>query len=193
MRKVVAAIAAAGIALACATTADAAVIKTNWSERLDYASGKGFVRLYVRKLEVTRSSWKAWVGLTNNSTIGVRMSARVEKPVPTQPFTYWAGPGIWWSTYQKRTGWYGGSGTVLTHAVRAAVSPRYPTALAPHKSWFGTFSGPTAKLPRDRLLRVGFGILDYLEPGNVVDTAGRPLRREVLLSTTHQFKLPRRL
>lgn len=192
MKRLLVMTAAAGIALSGATAVDAALIKANWSERLAYANGKGFVRMYVRKIDLTHTTWKAWVGLTNNSPMSVRISARVERPAPTLPFTYWAGPGVWWSSYEKSTGWYAGSGTVLTHATRADVRPRYPTGLAPRKSWFGTFSGSTARLPRDRLLRIGFGILDYAQPG-VFDLDGRPLRREVVLSTSHQFKLPRRL
>ncbi len=70
------------------------------------------------------------------------------------------------------------------------MRPAYPSTLAPRKSWFGTFSGLTRKLPRDRLLRIGFGILDYATP-SAFDLEGRPLRREIVLSTTHQLKLPR--
>jgi hypothetical protein len=189
-------LAAAGIALACAgaTDADAATIKAGWTERVDYASGRGFLRLYVRKIEVTRSTWKAWVGLTNSAPVTVRLSARLERPVADEPFTYWAGPGIWWSSYLRSSSWWPGAGTVLTHSSRAAaVRPAYPTSLGPRKSWFGTFSGATPKLPRDRLLRIGFGTLEYVEPGPTVDQNGRPLRREIVLSTTHQFTLPRRL
>jgi hypothetical protein len=190
MKRFLSTTAAAGIMLATAASADATLITTNWSERLDYANGKGVMRLYVRKIDVTRTTWKAWVGLTNNSPMSVRISSRLEKPVPTLPFTYWAGPGVWWSSYEKATSWYAGSGTVLTHAARAKVSPAYTTGLAPRKSWFGTFSGSTAKLPRTRLLRIGFGVLDHAQPG-VFDLNGRPLRREIVLSTTHQFRLPK--
>ena len=193
MKHVLAAAFVALLAVAGAARADGAVIKTNWSERLDYANMPGFVRLYVRKLVVTRASWKAWVGVTNNSQMTVHLTARLERPNPGAPFAYWAGPGIWWSTYLAGSAWWPGAGTVLTHSIRGTASPRYPTTLRPRKSWFGTFSGQTAKLPRDRLLRVGFGILDYPQPGPVVDINGRPFRREVVLSTTHQFKLPRRL
>jgi hypothetical protein len=182
----------AGAALAGAANADAAVIKTNWSERLDYANGKGFLRIYVRTIQVTHSSWKASVGFRNSSTVAVQLSARLERPNPNVPFTYWAGPGIWWSSYVSGGTWWPGAGSVLTHSARATlVRPAYPTRLAPGKSWFGTFSGSTAKVPRDRLLRIGFGTLDYVQPG-VVDPQGRPIRREVVVSTTHQFKLPRR-
>ena len=192
MKSLAAAALVAGVALSGASGADAAVIKTNWNERIDYANRPGFVRLYVRKIQVTRAGWKAWVGLTNNSSMTVGISARLERPFPATPFTYWAGPGLWWSSYQKGGSWWPGSGTILTHAIRGDVTPRYPATLRPQKSWFGTFSGAASKLPRGRLLRVGFGILDYPQRG-VFDPNGRPLRREILLSTTHQLKLPRTL
>ena len=176
---------------ASATAADATKVPTSWQERVGYANGKGFLRIYVRRLEVTGSRWTARVGMTNNSSMTVRLVTRQDKPNPDTPFTYWAGPGIWWSSYVKGGTWWPGAGTVLTHSVRATVTPRYPTSLAPRKSWFGTFSGPTAKLPRDRLLRIGFGILDLGRAGyNGID--GRPLRREVVVSTVKQFRLPPR-
>ena len=193
MKRLPAGIAAAvTVGLAGATAAEANVIETRWSERLDYANRGGFVRIYVNKIQITRTSWKAWAGLTNNSAMTIRLSARLERPAPALPFTYWAAPGVWWSTYERQTNGFERTGTVLTHAVRGQVKPAYPTSLGPRKSWFGTFAGPSAKLPRDRLLRIGFGILDYPQPG-VFDLQGRPLRREVPLSTTHQFTLPRRI
>lgn len=63
-----------------------------------------------------------------------------------------------------------------------SVWPSLPHTLGAGKSWFATIEGPTAKLPRDRLLRIGFGYL--------VRTDGQ---YNTELSTTHQFKLPRRL
>jgi len=192
MKRLLAALAAAGIALTGAAGADATVIEAHWSERLDYANRDGFVRLYVSKIQITRTAWKAWVGLTNNSKMVVGLSARLDRPAPALPFVYWAGPGVWWSTYESQTNGFEGTGTALTHSARAQVKPAYPMSLGPHKSWFGTFRGATAKVPKDRLLRIGFGTLDYPQRG-VFDLQGRPLRREVVLSTTHQFRLPRRL
>jgi hypothetical protein len=189
MTRLLTVLATLAIALAGAASADAKVIKTNWSERVGYASGKGFIRLYVRKIEVTRSSWKAWVGLTNSASIGVQIKAEPIRPNADLPFTYWAGPGIWWSSYVSGGHWWPGSGTVLTRSARAAVvRPGYPTTLGPRKSWFGTFGGSLAKVPKDRLLRIGFGTLEL--PGNVRVGTGYPPRR-LTLSTTHQFRLPR--
>ena len=58
-------LAAIAVAMLVAPTgAGAAVIKTNWSERFDYPSAKGFLRVYVRRIELTPSSWTAswrWV------------------------------------------------------------------------------------------------------------------------------------
>ena len=182
--------AAAAATLATATTAGAAVIPTGWSERVTWSNGEGFIRLYVRRIEVTKSTWKAAVGLRNSSKTAVQLVARPERPNGKLPFSYRSGPGIWWSQYVEGGTWWPGAGTVLTRVARAAsVRPTYPTRLAPGKSWFGTFSGSLAKVPRDRLLRIGFGTV--VLPGNVrVGTGFLP--RTVSLSTTHQFRLPRR-
>lgn len=187
---IAAAAAAAALALAAPPSADAALIKTNWSERVDFSSGQGFLRLYVRTIEVKQSSWKAAVGLRNSSKIPVQIRADQARPNPDLPFTYWAGPGIWWSSYVKGGTWWPGAGTVLTHSARATlVRPAYPTRLAAGKSWFGTFSGSLAKVPKDRLLRIGFG--QVVLPGNVL-TGRTILPRMVPISTSHQFKLPKR-
>jgi len=192
MKQLLVVVAFAAVALTGATRADATVIKSNWNERVDYTGARGFVRLYVRRIVITPTSWKAWVGLTNNAPRAVGLSARIAKPIETFALVYWAGPGIWWSSYVKGTSWWPGSGTVVTHSARGGVSGRYPTKLGARKSWFGTFSGSTSKLPRGRLLRIGFGILD-LGPSAATDANGTPLHRELVLSTTHQFKLPRRI
>lgn len=63
-----------------------------------------------------------------------------------------------------------------------SVRPPLPHALGAGKAWFATIEGPTAKLQRDRLLRIGFGFL-----------TGPDGQYNTKLSTTHQFKLPRRL
>jgi hypothetical protein len=179
------------LALAAAATAGGARIETNWSERADYSNGEGFMRLYVRRIELTPTTWKAAVGLRNSANIAVGLVAELERPNTNLPFTYWGGPGVWWSQYVKGGSWWPGAGTVLTHSARAAlVRPAYPKRLGPGKSWFGTFSGPLGKVPKDRLLRIGFG--KVMLPGNVrVGTGFVP--RTLLLSTTHQFRLPRRL
>ena len=184
-------LAAAAAVFAAGASAEAAVIPSKWSERVDYSSGEGFMRLYVRKIVVTKSTWKASVGLRNSSKIAIRLTSSLDRPNPNLPFTYWASPGVWWSQYVKGGSWWPGSGTVLTRSARAtAVRPAYPTRLGPGKSWFGTFSGTLAKVPKDRLLRIGFGKL--VLPGNVrVGTEVLP--REVSLSTTHQFRLPKQL
>jgi len=190
--KLLIALAAAGaLALAAATTAGGTTIETNWSERIDYSNGEGFMRLYVRRIELTQSTWKAAVGLRNSSNISVQLTAALERPNANLPFTYWGGPGVWWSQYVRGGTWWPGAGTVLTRSERARfVRPAYPKRLAPGKSWFGTFSGALGKVPKDKLLRIGFG--KVVLPGNVrVGTGLVP--RTLLLSTTHQFKLPRRL
>jgi len=182
-----------GSAQAASTT----LIKTKWSERVDFTyangGGSGFLRLYVRSIEVTRTRWKAAVGVTNSSAIAVRFANGVDRPDATLPFTYYAGPGIWWSQYVSGGAGVPGSGSVITHSKPATlVRPGFPSRLTARKSWFGTFSGSLAKVPKDRLLRIGFGL--FLDPGNFECTGMGTgcTNRKVPLSTTHQFRLPRR-
>lgn len=181
-------LAAAALALAGASTSDATVIETKWTERLEHASGDGFLRVYVRRIELTPSTWTVFVGLTNRSRLAIEIKTGAVRP-SSLPFTYWAGPGIWWSSHVSGgTGWPG-AGSVLTHAARATrVRPQYPTGLGPGKSWFGAFSGSLAKVPKDRLLRIGFASLIVPRGASMADRV-----RISPLSTTHQFKLPRRI
>jgi hypothetical protein len=182
---------------ASATKAEATVkpvvVKTNWNEifTFRYRTQRGEMRLYVRKLEFTPSTWKAWVGLTNRSEVAVKITSSYQYSNPLKPFVYWSGPGIWWATLERNSSWYPGGGTVLTHSARAtSVRPAYPASLATRKSWFGTFTGSLAKVPKDRLLRIGFGTL--VTPGDgSVDLEGKPLMHDLPCSTTHQFRLPR--
>lgn len=180
-----------------AGSAKPTVLKTNWSERVDfrYANGRrsGFLRLYVRRIELTRTMWKAAVGITNASTIAVAFTTGLDRPDPNLPYTYTATPGIWWSQYVSGGTFVPGAGTVLTHSKPATlVRPAYPRRLGARKSWFGTFSGSLAKVPKDRLLRIGYGL--FLDPGTFECTGMGTgcTNRRVALSTTHQFKLPRR-
>jgi hypothetical protein len=166
-------------------------IKTSWHESFQFTSQTrhGELKLHVTKLEVSAETWKAWVGVTNLSPMAVSLQAKLEKPYFDKPFVYWAGPGLWWSTLERDSSWYPGGGTVLTHSARAgSVQPAYPKTIAKGKSWYGTFSGSLAKVPKDRLLRVGFGAL-VLPPEYKFSTDTNP--KEVPVSTTHQFKLPR--
>jgi len=171
------------LAFVLAPAADAAVLKTNWNELQTFSDTSGGVRVYVRKIAITPGTWKAWVGITNASAKRVTIAAHVSQGANdggTDPFVFYAGPGIWWQTYKSGTSWWPGSGTSVTHAARAdRIAPAVPSALAARRSWFGTFTGSTAKLPKGRLLRIGFGIFR--------PTGGS----ELLVSTTHQFKLPK--
>ena len=106
---------------------------------------------------------------TGRPDVGVRLPGAI-------PVTYVAAPGIWWDSYE--------SGTTFTHVARAtSIRPRYPGTLAPRKSWFGVFTGTTTRLPKGRLLRVGYGVACFCP--ELIDHIG-------LLSTNYQFKLPRR-
>lgn len=169
------------VALLLAAPAAAAVIQTRWVEKQPFSSGRGAITVYVRRIEITRTTWKAYVGLHNSANGPVRIS--VERVAVGRVFSYLAGPGIW---YQRLEG-----NVPTTHAVAAtSVAPRYPTSLAPGKSWFGVFTGPTARLPRDRLLRVGFGIVQL--EGDAMIAGRSVVPRRTNLSTTHQFRLPKR-
>jgi hypothetical protein len=187
-----------GPATGSAQAASQTVIRTNWNERVDFqyrnGAAKGFLRLYVRTIEVTRTSWKATVGVTNASGTAVQFAAARDQPDADLPHTYWAGPGIWWSEYVSGgTRIRPGSGLALTHSQRTTlVRPAFPTRLAARKSWFGTFSGSLAKVPKDRLLRIGFGL--FLAPGRFEcsDRGTACVPGWDPLSTTHQFRLPRR-
>jgi len=183
-----------GIALAAPPAAGAKtiVIKSNWHESFQFTSlaRKCELKLHVTRLEVSGQTWTAKVGVTNRSPVGISLQSTRQKPFFTKPFVYWAAPGLWWSTLERNGSWYPGGGTVLTHSARAgSVTPALPKTIAKGKSWFGTFSGSLATVPKDRLLRIGFGTL-VLPPEN---TPGWPAAapKELPVSTTHQFKLPR--
>jgi hypothetical protein len=166
-------------------------IKTSWHESFEFTSlnRQGELKLHVTKLQVSSETWKAWVGVTNLSPMAVSLQAKLQKPFWNRPFVYWAAPGLWWSTLERDSSWYPGGGTVLTHSARAAsVQPAFPKTLAKDKTWSGTFSGSLAKVPKDRLLRIGFGTL--VLPSESATPTG-PLPKELPVSTTHQFKLPR--
>jgi hypothetical protein len=190
MRKWIAVLAAAAFAAGSAVpAASAVVIKTNWNELQAFADGTGGVRIYVRKIEFRGATWKAWVGLTNRSSKRITLLSREERQGNT-PYMYWAGPGLWWATRIPGASWWPGGSVSVTHSAKAAVAPTYVSSLAPKKSWFGTFKGTTERLPKDRLLSVGFGILQF---GVVaVDPQGKPIRHEMPISTNHQFRLPKR-
>ena len=170
-------------------TASAVVLKTNWNELQTFADGTGGVRIYVRKIELRGHGWKAWVGLTNRSAKRITLLAREERQGNT-PYMYWAGPGLWWATRVPGASWWPGGSLSVTHSTKATVAPAYVSSLAPKKSWFGTFSGTTERLPKDRLISVGFGILQF---GVLyVDQQGNTIRHEMPISTNHQFRLPKR-
>ena len=180
-----------------AQAATPTVLRTNWSERVDFMyanrTRSSFFRLYVRRIELTRTTWKAAVGITNGSGIALRFATGLDRPNPELPFTYWAGPGIWWAQYVAGGNGYPGAGSVLTHAARAsAVRPALPARIGAKKSWFGTFSGPLAGVPGDRLLSIGFGL--FFDPGTFecAQMGTACVNRKVPISTTHQFRLPKR-
>src|SRR5215211_7760652 len=146
-------VAVVAVVLVVPSAAQAVVIKTQWAEKTEFASGQGFVRVYVRKIEVTRGGWKAWVGLRNST--GVRLDiSQTHHPgshVGGVPFVYLSAPGLQWNTYES--GGLLGGGQSITHARPAKrVIPAYPKSLAAGKSWFGVFSADLTKVPRNRLL-----------------------------------------
>jgi hypothetical protein len=166
---------AAALVLAATPTASGVVMTTNWVERTAL-SGGGTYTMYVRRIEITKASWRAWVGLVNKTPRAMQIQYGLVKEGPRTTLVH--GPGIWFQGPIAP----GATTIAPRHVDAASVRPPLPHTLGAGKGWFATISGPTAKLPKDRLLRIGFGFL--------VKTDGQ---YNTELSTTHQFKLPRRL
>jgi hypothetical protein len=194
VKKLVFVLAFAALALPSAALAKPVVLKTNWHERFDFTLNNRHaqLRLHVRRIEFTNGSWKAYVGLTNRSGFPLTMTTGTLKERPDQPYTYFAGPGIWWSSFKRGASWYPGGGTVLTNTARASsVRPAYPSSLAAGKSWFGVFTGAVAPVDKQRLLRIGFGVIPDATAGWDPRNGGALVRADLPVSTTHQFKLPK--
>jgi hypothetical protein len=156
------------------TAGSAAVIKTNWVERTPI-SGGGTYTVYVRELRITRTTWRARVGLANRTGKTMKIQYGLLREGARTILRH--GPGVWFNGPLAP----GSSATGPRHVDATSVRPALPHTLPQGKSWFGTIEGPTTKLPRDRLLRIGFGWIehDFVYPTEI--------------STTHQFRLPRRL
>jgi hypothetical protein len=176
MRKLaaVAGIAAAVFAVGV-VPASGVLIKTNWVEKTR-ASWGGTYTIYVRELEITKTTWRARVGIVNRTRAAMHIEYGLERQGARTVFVH--GPGIWFQGPATP----GSKLSVPRHADATSVRPPLPHILRVGQSWFATIRGPSAKLPKDRLLRIGFGFL-YRE--------GQQYSTEI--STTHQFKLPRRL
>ena len=166
---------AAAVALATTPAASGVVLKTNWVERTALSSG-GTYTMYVRKIEITKTTWRVWVGLANGTGRPMLVQYGLVKQGPRTLLVH--GPGIWFRGPMAP----GATISVARHVDATSVRPPLPHTLAAGKAWFATISGPTAKLPRDRLMRIGFGFL--VKPDSQYNTE---------LSTTHQFRFPRRL
>jgi len=174
MRKVALAGAAALVAAALAVgvaPAAAVVIRANWVEKTP-ASWGGTYTIYVRQISLTKSTWRARVGIVNKTeeTMNILYGLRKEGARTTLLH----GPGIWFKGPAP-----GSTEIVARHADATSVRPPLPHTLRRGKSWFGTIEGPAAKLPKDRLLRFGFGWIDH------------DFAYPTEISTTHQFRLPK--
>jgi hypothetical protein len=168
----VGAIVSAALAAAVAP-ASAVVLKTNWIEKTQ--RGDGSYTIYIRKIEITRTTWKAWVGLANKTGESMQIDYGLVKQGPRTVLQH--GPGIWFNGPLK-------PGSVLSgprHADATSVRPPLPHLLRAGQSWFAAIQGSALRLPKDRLLRIGFG---WLQHGYAYPTE---------ISTTHQFRVPRRL
>jgi len=175
-------LAIAVVALAALTpaSAGATVIHTNWVETQQLRAG-ATLRVSVRRIEVTRTTWRARVGVTNLSSKRVRITTGAVPGVG--PFVYYAGPALMWPTHVSA----GLGGYALIHSLAArSVQPRLPSSLGPHQSWFATIGGSSAKLPRGRLISVCFGIFAVGGEPTAPGTSGG------VVTTTHSFKLPPR-
>lgn len=175
MRRVAVVFLGAVTLLTTAASASAVTLKTNWVERTELTGG-GTYTMYVRKIEITKARWRAWVGLANRTPRSMQIQYGLVKDGPRTTLVH--GPGIWFQGPIAP----GATTIAPRHIDATSVRPPLPHTLGAGKSWFATIEGPTAKLPPDRLLRVGFGYL--------IRTDGQ---YNTELSTTHQFKLPRRL
>jgi hypothetical protein len=182
-------VAAVGAILAAG--ANAVVIETHWVETAQAWQRQGVVmRFYVRKIELEKTTWTAWVGITNASDKTIQTTTG-EAPAGhnsgTRAYFFYDGPSLLWYRYiPSGIGFAGGTISVARKA--KSVQPGYPTSIAAHKSWFGVFSGSLKGVPHDRFLHVGFGQFS--------STPGQYKANTVAFgsfSTVHQFKLPRRL
>jgi len=155
--------------------ASSVVIKTKWIEKSP-ASWGGSYTLYVREIRVTKTTWRARVGIVNRTAETMNIRYGPEREGARTILRH--GPGIWFS------GPAAPGSTVIAprHVDATTMRPALPHTLRRGKSWFGAIEGPTAKLPKDRLLRIGFG---WIQRGEV--------QYPTEISTTHQFRLPRRL
>jgi len=176
MRKLaaVAALLSATLAVGVAP-ASGVVIKTNWIEKTQ-ASWGGTYTIYVREIEITKTSFRARVGLVNKTRAAMHIEYGLVRQGPRTTLVH--GPGIWYQGPPVP----GAALAAARHADATSVSPPLPHRLRAGQSWFATIRGSAAKLPKDRLLRIGFGFLNR---------EGQQYSTEI--STTHQFKLPRRL
>ena len=165
---------AASAAVLGVTAGSAAVIKTNWVERTPISNG-GTYTIYVRELRITRTTWRARVGLANRTGAAMKIQYGLQREGARTILRH--GPGIWFNGPLAP----GSTETGPRHIDATSVRPALPHTLPNGKSWFGTIEGPTAKLPKDRLLRIGFGWIDH------------DFAFPTEISTTHQFRLPRRL
>jgi len=175
MRNVIAAAFAVAAALAVGTTsASSAVIKTNWVEKVAVAWG-GSYTIYVREIRITKTTWRARVGIVNRTHDTMDLQYGPTRQGARTTFQH--GPGIWFNGPIP--------GSTLSgprHVDAASVKPPLPHKLLRGRSWFATIEGPTAKVAKDRLLRIGFAWIQH-------GAAQYPTE----ISTTHQFRLPRRL
>ena len=176
MRKVVAAavVVAASLAVGVAP-ASSVVIKTKWVEK-NVASWGGTYTIYVREIRITRTTWRARVGIVNRTEETMNIQYGLTRQGARTTLQH--GPGIWFNGPVAP----GSAETGPRHVDAASVEPPLPHKLGRGQAWFATIQGPTTKLPKDRLLRIGFG---WIQHGEV--------QYPTEISTTHQFRLPRRL
>lgn len=176
MRKLVVVAALASSALAVGVAPGSAVVlKTNWIEKTP-ASWGGTYTIYVREIELTKTTWRARVGIVNRTSATMHIEYGLKREGARTTLVH--GPGIWF----RGEATPGSTISAARHAAATSVRPPLPHKLRPGQSWFATIRGSSAKLPKDRLLRIGFGFL-YRE--------GQQYSTEI--STTHQFRMPKSL
>src|SRR2546426_2196585 len=146
MRRLAGLVAVTAAAILLPASARAVIIKTHWVETGHTWHYPATMRFYVRRIEVTKTSWRAWVGFTNSTTqtLDVKVGHAGQRMQP-DPRTYSDGPGLPWTRVVGATAF--STRPIVVAKEAGIVQPAYPSTIAPHKSWFGVFAGKLKGVP----------------------------------------------
>lgn len=122
MRKLGVVTAAAAVALVLGVVpASAVVIKTNWVEKTPVSEG-GTYTMYVRQISITKTTWRARVGLANRTGQTMKIQYGLVKEGARTILRH--GPGIWFKGPAP-----GSTYTVARHVDATTVRPPLPHTL----------------------------------------------------------------